>query len=241
MLYKGDDVSMHIFDAHCDVLSKLYLNPRLEFHTEHPELDVCFPRLRQSGVKLQFFAIYLPESIANPAFDHILQFTDIFYRKVLSHPGMQLVKDVKDLEELSNGEQIGAVLSLEGADALSGNIHYVRILYELGVRFVGITWNYANWAADGVMEPRQGGFTRKGRQLIKEMDKVGMLADVSHLSVNGFWEFTELSDRPFIASHSNVRELCTHPRNLSDDQIRAIIAKNGRIGLTFVPDRKSVV
>lgn len=226
---------MDIFDAHCDTLSKLYGDSRLDFYKEEEQLDVNYPRLQHAGVKLQFFAIYLSESISPVSFDHILQFIDIFHKKIVHRPNMLFVKDVNDLHKVMLGGPIGAVLSLEGADAIAGNISYVRVLFELGVRFIGITWNYANWAADGVMEPRRGGLTIKGKQFIKEMDKVGMIKDVSHLSVKGFWELAELSARPFIASHSNAWELCAHPRNLSKDQIKTIIQCSGRIGLTFVP------
>ncbi|KAF9124260.1 hypothetical protein BGX30_001029 [Mortierella sp. GBA39] len=104
-----------------------------------------------------------------------------------------------------------------------------------GVRFLGITWNHANWAADGVMEKRKGGFTEKGKQLIELCNETGLLLDVSHLSEAGFWELAERSKRPFIASHSNAKTVCPHARNLNDEQIRAIAAMDGRIGITFVP------
>ncbi|MNI03670.1 Membrane dipeptidase [compost metagenome] len=85
------------------------------------------------------------------------------------------------------------------------------------------------------MEPRQGGFTQKGKEMIAEMNKLGMIVDVSHLSVKGFWELVDMSEKPFVASHSNVREVCSHPRNLSMDQIKVIIERQGRLGITFVP------
>lgn len=102
------------------------------------------------------------------------------------------------------------------------------------MRFLGITWNYANWAADGVLEQRNGGFTEKGRMLIEWCNDSGMLLDVSHLSQAGFWELADLSTRPFIASHSNAAAICGHVRNLNDEQIKALIAMDGRMGLTFI-------
>ncbi len=99
----------------------------------------------------------------------------------------------------------------------------------------GITWNYANWAGDGVLEQRNAGLTNKGREMIRYCNKLGMLLDVSHLSESGFWEVMEQSDTPPVASHSNARYVQNHVRNLLDEQIRALIARDGRIGLVFYP------
>jgi membrane dipeptidase len=226
---------MKIMDGHCDALTKLYVNPKLDFGKEDQELDVSYPRLKHAGVKVQCFAIYLSDSIQQPTFDHILQMVDIFQRKIVSHSGMRFIQNAGDWHEVEAGDQIGAILTLEGVDALGGNLTHLRILYHLGVRSVGLTWNYANWAADGVMEPRKGGFTRKGKLMLRELETMGIIADVSHLSTTAFWEMVEVYHKPFIASHSNAQKICPHPRNLSDDQIKAIIQCQGQIGLTFVP------
>ncbi|MFD0698304.1 dipeptidase [Paenibacillus sp. GCM10027628] len=226
---------MKIMDGHCDALTKLYLNPKLDFHKEEMELDVNYPRLQQAGIKVQCFAIYLAESIVAPTFEHVLQMIDVFHRKITSHPGMSFIQNATDWLALEKSDRIGAILTLEGLDAIAGNLTYLRILYHLGVRSVGLTWNYANWAADGVMEPRRGGFTLKGKRMLKELETMDIIVDVSHLSVKAFWELAELYGKTFIASHSNAGRLCPHPRNLSDEQISVIIQKQGQIGITFVP------
>ncbi|MEW9697641.1 dipeptidase [Paenibacillus sp. SI8] len=224
-----------IIDGHCDALTKLYMDPKLDFNLELPELDVSYPRLKRSGVKVQCFAVYLSENIYAPSFDHILQMVDVFYQKVISHPGMSAIRNVSDFLAVERNEKIGAILTLEGLDALAGNMTHLRILYYLGVRSIGLTWNYANWAADGVQEPRNGGFTWKGKRMLKELEGMGIIVDVSHLSVNAFWELIDLYKKPFIASHSNAAKQCPHPRNLSDEQIAAIIKCRGQMGITFVP------
>lgn len=226
---------MKLVDGHCDALTKLYMNPKLDFDCESLELDVSYPKLKQSGVKVQYFAMYLSESIVNPSFDHILQMVDVFHRKVANHPQMRFIQSAADWLAIEQSEEVGAILTLEGLDALAGNLTHLRILYHLGVRCIGLTWNYANWAADGVMEPRKGGFTKKGRLMLKEIETMGIIVDVSHLSVTAFWELVEIYKKPFIASHSNAHHICPHPRNLSDDQIKAIIACKGMMGITFVP------
>ncbi|MBP3965178.1 dipeptidase [Paenibacillus lignilyticus] len=223
-------------DFHCDVLWKLLEDQSLSFEQDSTnKLDVTLPRLKQAGSLLQTFAIYVPERMEK-SMTPILHSIDLFHRKVLSAPEMTFVRTSADAAALmNNSNSIGAMLSLEGADGLHGDLAMLRILYELGVRALGLTWNYANWGADGAMEPRGGGLTKKGRALVKECDRLGILLDVSHLSDNAFWEMIKVSTKPLIASHSNCRSLCAHPRNLADDQLKALIEREGMIGITFVP------
>ncbi|WP_052759782.1 dipeptidase [Paenibacillus sp. DMB20] len=225
---------MHVLDTHCDVLSKLFQNPELDFRKEASLLDVTVERLLAGKVKVQNFAIYLSERW-NGDFKHVLDCVDLFLSRIVSEEPIHFVRTKQDLQHVLSGTQIGAMLSLEGVDALGGNLAYLRILYELGLRSVGLTWNYANWAADGVLEARKGGLTAKGRQLIAECNRLGLVLDVSHLSEAGFWELAELSERPFIASHSNAGAISPCLRNLNDGQIAALIRKGGVIGITFVP------
>ncbi|MHA6485204.1 dipeptidase [Paenibacillus sp. strain BS8-2] len=225
---------MRIFDAHCDVLSKLLQNPELDFANGQEGLDVTLNRMLSSGICVQSFAVYLPQRWSRE-FTYVLESIDLFYERILSLPQMKIIRTQSDLRIALNGDRIGAMLSLEGVDSLHGNLAYLRILYHLGLRTVGITWNRANWAADGVLEPRKGGFTSAGMDLISECNRLGLIMDVSHLAEKGFWELIEASRKPVIASHSNASAISPRLRNLSDDQIRALIQRDGVIGITFVP------
>ncbi|OAB45042.1 dipeptidase [Paenibacillus antarcticus] len=223
-----------VVDFHCDVLSKMTENTTMTFLNDN-RLDVTYERLQQGEVMLQCFAIYLSEKWGRPRFEYILNGIDVFRNRVIPvGNGVEWLRWKEEVNQIGNGKPWG-MLSIEGADGLEGNMFNVKTAYELGVRFLGLTWNYANWAADGVLEPRNGGFTRKGRQLVELCNDIGMLLDVSHLSQGGFWELVSMTKRPFIASHSNAYAICSHARNLSDTQIQAIVEIDGRIGLTFVP------
>lgn len=223
-----------VVDFHCDVLSKMTDDPSISFMNDH-RLDVTYERLQHGSVSLQCFAIYLLEKWGQPRFEYILNGIDVFRNRVIpSGEGVEWLRWKDEVSQIAHGKPWG-MLSIEGADGLEGNLFYVKTVYELGVRFLGLTWNYANWAADGVLEPRKGGFTKKGKQLVELCNDIGLLLDVSHLSETGFWELVEMTKRPFIASHSNAYEVCSNARNLSNEQIRAIVAMDGRIGLTFVP------
>jgi membrane dipeptidase len=226
---------MRIIDAHCDLLSKMLQDPFVDFNQIQSEIAVNLPRLQQVEMAIQFFAIYISEKLDSSRFEPILESIDLFYQKIAANPAIAFIKNREDLEKSVANKKVGAILTLEGADGLGGSLRNLRIAYYLGVRCIGITWNYANWAADGVMEARNGGFSLKGQRFVKECNKLGILLDVSHLAEAGFWQLMELSQEPVLASHSNTFELCPHPRNLSNKQVKAIIAKNGVIGLTFVP------
>jgi membrane dipeptidase len=225
-----------VFDGHCDVLSKLLADESMSFSAEHAGLDVTYQGLQEGRYLVQNFAIFLSGSVTRLTLSELLRSIDLFHRYILPQPGMTFIRTSEDLQTVcGDPSRIGAMLSLEGADVLDGNMSVLRILFELGVRILGITWNHANWAADGILEPRGGGLTRQGKQLLQECNRLGMIVDASHLSERGFWELNEQSSKPFIASHSNAYAICAHPRNLRDDQIQAIIQRGGFIGLTFVP------
>lgn len=231
---------MKIIDTHCDALLKLQLAKRGSFYGTKPldftssdQLDTNFQRLQAGGVCVQFFAIFLyPDLPDNEKWQHALEQVDLFYTEILGkNPAMKHIKKWEDIDSLKDGE-IGAVLTLEGADAFGNDLMKLRQLYRLGVLSIGLTWNNANLCADGAGEPRGGGLTLLGKEVVRLNNEHRILTDVSHLSVKGFWDVMELADYP-IASHSNARALCNHPRNLDDDQAKAMFAKNGMIDVVF--------
>lgn len=229
-------MKLKVIDGHCDVLYKMYEHPAIDFYDpKTTELDVNFANMIKSGVKIQCFAVYLAERITQPQFDHYLEYINIFYQKVIRDRKLNVIKTKHDLERVWQEDGMGGILTLEGADAIQNNPLYTKILFYLGVRMIGMTWNYANWAADGVLEPRKGGLTRKGKGFVKDCNDLGILLDASHLSTASFWDLAAASSKPFVATHSNVKALCDHPRNLDDHQIRELIQRDGRIGVTFVP------
>ncbi len=226
---------MRIIDTHCDVLYKMLLDESIDF-TNGTALDVTYGRMKQAGLLMQCFAIFLPTNSREDQKQAILRAVDLFYRKINHYPEMKLIQTKEDLIELTaQPDQLGALLSLEGVDGLQGDFVFLRTLVRLGLRAIGLTWNHSNWAADGVGESRGGGFTELGKQLVALCEELELILDVSHLSEAGFWELTDIAKRPFIASHSNAYAKCPHPRNLKDDQIKALISMNGLIGITFVP------
>lgn len=124
---------------------------------------------------------------------------------------------------------------MEGAEAIEHDLERIPFFYEQGVRMLSLTWNHGNALADGVLAPQKGGLTALGRQAVQKMEAMGMLLDVSHLSDAGFYDVANLMQKPFLASHSNARAICDHPRNLTDTQLHILREIGGYVGLNFYP------
>ncbi|MGM7701250.1 dipeptidase [Pseudalkalibacillus sp. Hm43] len=225
---------MKVFDAHCDALLKLWRNPELTFQSSH-HLQVSYQGLKAAGAKIQCFAVFVPDDIVGDArFQAALDMIDLFYEKVVKpYPDIKAVRTKEEIDRLEENE-IGVMLTLEGCGPVANDLTRLQTLLRLGVRSVGLTWNYANDLADGVLEERQAGLSNLGIEAVKMLDAEKVWTDVSHLTEAGFWDVMELTDR-VIASHSNVKVLCDHPRNLNDHQIQALIKKDAMMGITFVP------
>ncbi|AQQ54807.1 dipeptidase [Planococcus lenghuensis] len=226
---------MNIIDLHCDALLKLYDGKGRLAYRDAGELQANLVRLEAGGVLVQCFAIFIePNMKAEEKFQAALDQVHYFYTEVLGkNPEMKHIREWSDYAQLKDGE-VGAMLTLEGVDAIGNDLHKLSILHQLGVRSVGLTWNNANLAADGAGEPRGGGLTLFGKEVVGFLNANRMLTDVSHLSEKAFWDVAELADYPF-ASHSNARAICDHPRNLYDEQAKALFNKGGVIHVVFCP------
>jgi len=238
-----------IFDGHCDTILEVMNQKRsLEKKSTNGHLDI--PRMKEGGVDVQIFAIFI-EDIYKPdrSLKRTLQLIDCFYKEIEKNQiDISLVTNYNQIEEVNRAGKIAAILSIEGGEALEGDLGVLRVLYKLGVRLLTLTWNQRNQIADGIWESRTGsGLTEFGIKVIDEMNDLGMLIDVSHLLENGFWDVVKRSKTPIVASHSDCYALCPHLRNLKDEQIKALVGKGGVIGITFVPNfltqekRKTIV
>jgi membrane dipeptidase len=226
---------MNIIDLHCDALLKLQeAKGKLRF-ADAPELETNKARLHAGKVKVQCFAIFIePEIPSDQKFQVVLEQIDYFYKEVLGkNPDMVQIKEWSDFDQLKLG-QIGAMLTLEGVDAIGNDLTKLNILYQLGVRSVGLTWNNANLAADGAGEPRGAGLTHFGKKIVQFHNDHKILTDVSHLCDQAFWDVMEIAKYP-IASHSNSRTLCNHRRNLTDEQAVEMFQKGGLIHVVHNP------
>jgi len=189
-------------------------------------------------VGIQFFAAWIgsQQKYGSPL-KRGLRLIDKYYQMISNFSKtLKPILKFEDIESMQEN-QLGTILTVEGGEVLEGELSNLRILYKLGVRLMTLTWNNRNEIGDGIMETAsQGGLSVFGTHVVKEMNRLGMVIDVSHLSEKGFWDVISLSDDPIVASHSNAAALCPHPRNLSDNQIKAIADKKGVIGINFYPN-----
>lgn len=224
-----------IIDLHADTISRIAVKgEHLASNSGHFDLR----RARDVGVRLQVLSLYSSERDSNRALEDILFQIDYFEQEMLSCGNLAYrVRSKEDLEDGWSQERIGLMLHLEGGEALGTRISNLRTLYRLGVRSVGLTWNHRNLLADGVMDGVSGGgLSEWGREVIHEMNRLGMIVDLAHISPAGFWSVLQATNKPVIVSHANALAICPHPRNLRDEQLLAIAKNGGLVGLTFVPD-----
>ncbi len=236
-----------VVDTHCDTLQALFrdifpsvtpsrIEEGLGKRSDKGHIDI--PRLKEGGVDCQVFAIFVSK-IPNPPkpLHRALNLIDVFYRECEKNKDeISHARSYDDVLKTIESGKIAALISLEGGEVIEEDVSMLRILYELGVRMMSLTWNHRNFLADGVKEERtKSGLTNLGVKVVEEMERLGIVIDVSHLSESCFWDLVEITDSPIIASHSNCRTLCDHPRNLNDRQIAAIADKGGVIGMNFFP------
>lgn len=227
---------MFICDCHCDTLTELY-NKNASLYENEQHFDI--KRQIALGGGLQFCAIYVPTEVFRyqGGLRYTLCLLDKYNQEIkkLHENGIDVLQ-VRTAEDAGNvlKHKAATLLAIEEGGAIDGSLEALRCLYELGVRAMTLTWSNRNDIADGINEEATGsGLTLFGKQVVAEMNRLGMLVDVSHISTAGFWSVIETSIKPIIATHSNAKSLCSHPRNLNDEQIKALAQNGGLAGITF--------
>ena len=227
---------MFICDSHCDTLTELY-NKNSDFYENKQHLDI--KRMMALGGGLQFCAIYVPtkEFRYGGGLRYTLKLLDKYKTelKKMREQGIE-IHEILNKDDARNATkyQANLLLAIEDGGAIDGSLEALRILYELGLRAMTLTWSNRNDIADGINEEKSAsGLTTFGKQVVNEMNKLGILVDVSHMSTTSFWDTLETSSKPIIATHSNAKALTPNPRNLNDEQIKALVQAKGVIGVTF--------
>lgn len=225
---------MPLFDAHCDTVIKVLDDPA-DFSRGAPELHIDFPRLVDANVRAQLFAVFvLAERHPGAASERAGRLLTMLEEMTESTGGrMRIARTRIGLESAFSNGPLAAIVGLEGADPLEGRAETLRSYVERGVRSLIFAWkdNEFSGTAFGTDKP----LTREGRRLLGLCEELDVMVDVSHLSDRAFNEVCELANRPFIASHSNSRALCPHPRNLTDEMIRSLADHGGVMGINLSP------
>jgi membrane dipeptidase len=226
-----------IVDLHCDMLSAARRQKRqIGVRSSVGHADI--PRLLEGDVNLVLCALFVePGTKENMLLEVLQQIADFYSQAADYSEKFTGIVSQHDLDKIKAREITGGLLMLEGADSLGDDLDNLVRLYRLGVRGVTLTWNGRNAVADGCLVQNGGhGLTEFGKDFLRVMEELGMLIDVSHISEKAFWDVLDIVKGPIIASHSNVKRLCAHARNLSDEQLHALATIDGVIGITFVPE-----
>lgn len=217
-----------VFDAHCDTLTELL--KKNESLGDNSGM-INSKMLKAYSGYIQLFAAWINQNEGNPL-AQALRVADKFHDEIPKN-GFVAVKDAETLRAVIEKDGYGAILTLEDGVALCGDIGILNMLYKLGFRSITLTWNGSNELGFGALGSDGGGLTAFGKSVVKRMNELGMVVDVSHLSERGFWDVAEISEKPFIASHSNAKTICDHPRNLTDEQLRELIRVGGAVGINL--------
>jgi membrane dipeptidase len=199
---------------------------------------IDIPRLREGGVDCQVFAISSVRDRMRPyALRTAMEMIEIFYRTCEKNKdSIAPITTHDDILKVTGEGKVAAMLSIEGADVIEGKIGMLRVFHRLGVRMVGLVHSLRNELADGVADRRtKGGLSELGVQAVEELDRLGVLIDASHLSDAGFWDLMDVAKGPVMSSHSNARAVCDHPRNMTDEMIKAMADRGGVMGMNFAP------
>ena len=237
----GETLRKHVVvEGHRDVYEQLY---RKSLGEESPLRDAIAPRLIRDGINVCVYAIsgdsYSHSQNTGRYLETALENIDMFLEEAPKSEGMiSMIRTKSDIPEKVRPGNLAFLLHFEGGRPLQGSIHQLRNFYRLGLRSMQLTWNFRNELGDGVWENRTGGgLTRFGVEVIKEMNRLGMVVDLAHMNREGFFQALEAAGAPLIVSHANACAMLDNPRNLGDDQLKAIAAQDGLVGIFALPER----
>ena len=221
---------MNYFDLHCDTATEAV---KVDVGVSHNGLQLDLAKL-QTGRLCQSYAVFIPDTLrGEPAWQYFLQCAAYWERQIGAAEEIELLRQPGEAELYWQRGCHAAFLSVEGGAVLAGKTEHIEELAAHGVRMLTLTWNGENELGSGA--GAAGGLKPFGRAALREMERCGIAADVSHLNDEGFWEVEKIAQRPLVASHSNSRSLCGHSRNLTDEQFLAICSCGGYAGINLCP------
>lgn len=232
-----------VVDTHNDVTSRI-LDDNFDMGARAKDGHTDIPRMKEGGLDAEFFAIYVDKKYVaeGGSARRALDMIDIVYEQVARHPeSLEMAYTVADIRRITKQGKIAALMGIEGGHAIEDSLFALREFYRLGIRYMTLTHtNTNNWADSsgsfGARVPdkkRWGGLNDFGREVVREMNRIGMMVDLSHVSDETFYDALEVAKAPVILSHSCCRALCNHTRNIDDDMLRALAKNGGVIQINF--------
>lgn len=225
-----------VVDTHIDTPQRL-LDEDFDLAARDPKGHIDIPRMKEGGLDAGFLSIYVDmrrhQDLA--ATKRALQLIDTVYQQAARHPDqLVLATTAADVRRAHKQKKIALLMGMEGGTPIADDLRLLRVFYQLGVRYMTLThWLANNWADSSTDDPKHNGLSDFGKEVVREMNRLGMLVDISHVSDKAFYDALEISQAPMIASHSSCRALCNVPRNMTDEMIKALAAKGGVIQINY--------
>lgn len=231
-----------VIDGHNDLPWRLRIEfdssfERFDLATRHSDGHTDIPRLREGGVTAQVFAAFVPSSYAGRGAARVaLEQIDLVKQLVARYPDFELARSAADVRRIAECGKVAVLISVEGGHTIENSLAVLRTFAELGVRYLTLTHLANNdWADSATDEPRHGGLTEFGRDVVREMNRTGLLVDISHVSAATMADALEVSEAPVIASHSGALAVNDHPRNVPDDILSRVAENGGVVMVDFFP------
>jgi membrane dipeptidase len=224
-----------VLDLHCDT-TMLMVDEGYDLAQRHDYAQVDLPRMREGGVTGVFFSIYTPARLppVEAMRRALIQIDTVRQTARRLSADLVLATTADQVMAAKRQGKIAALMGVEGGHMIDSNLSILRTYYELGARYLSLTHSLPTpWADSSGAKPRHNGLTAFGREVVREMNRLGMMADISHVSDQTFYDALETSAAPLIASHSSCRVFSPHPRNMTDDMLRALARKRGVIHINY--------
>ena len=223
---------MKLFDLHCDTIERMEELGE-DMLTDKTQLSLKY--LPQIEKWCQTFAIFIPDSKRGvDAVSYYEQVLAYFHKMLQKHADIvEMANTADDIRRITGSKKCAALLSVEGGAVLDGKLENIEKLKKDGVKMMTLTWNGANELASGNVNPEMG-FTAFGREAVKEMERQNIIVDVSHLNDKGMEELMGFATKPIIATHSNLRSVCSHKRNVTEEMFKYIVEHKGLCGLNLL-------
>jgi len=230
-----------VIDGHCDTVGSV-LRGTIDISVRNSKGHMDIPRMFQGGADAQFFACFTSPSVEGAgAIKSTLDMLDALHQVAEKDERFVIAGTADDILKAKREGKIACIPAIEGGHAIAGDIHALRMFRRLGVRYMTLTWNNSNELGDSSEEdqsrygnlPHRGGLTDLGREVVREMNRIGMIVDVSHVHDDTFWDVIEVSTKPVIASHSCCWALNPVPRNMKDEMLRALARNGGVVGINY--------
>jgi len=224
-----------VVDTHDDTTQRL-LDPKFDFGARHTDGSVDIPRMREGGLSAIFFSIWIPGTVTGPsAVQRALDQIGAVRETVARHPNdLVLCTTAEEIRRAKASGKIAVLMGVEGGHMINNSLANLDKFFALGVRYMTLTHTVnTDWADASTDKAAHNGLTDFGKQVVREMNRLGMMVDISHVADKTFYDVLAISKAPVIASHSSCRALCSAPRNMTDDMIKALAAKGGVIQINY--------